>query len=465
MSLPQLLTILRARSRVIMITLIVCVGATAALTLLMPKTYKASTTMLLNYKGTDPVSGAILPAQLVAGYMATQIDIVTSRRVALKTVDNLNLANNPQLRQRFVATTGGAGDIREWLADMLLKMVVVAPAKESSVIELSAKSPDPVFAATVANGFANAYQQLNLQIKVEPLQQAATYFTGQIKTLRQNLEDAQNKLSRYQQDNGIVSTDDHLDVETARLNDLSSQLVQAQAASIEASSRARQAMSSSGRDSPDVISNQLIQNLKSSLAAAEGRLALLSETLAPNHPQYQAAKAEVDKLRAQVNSNIASTNNGAANNGRILQQRTAEVRAAVNAQTEKVLKLNRARSEMLVLVKDVESAQKTYDAAAARLTQTELEGHSNQSDVSLLTPAIAPRTPSSPNVPLNMALSILLGCMLGLALALLMELANRRVRSISDLTNALPAPMLGAITWNAKPAPRRFGFPKLFLPH
>ena len=236
MSLPQLLTILRARSRVIMITLIVCVGATAALTLLMPKTYKASTTMLLNYKGTDPVSGAILPAQLVAGYMATQIDIVTSRRVALKTVDNLNLANNPQLRQRFVATTGGAGDIREWLADMLLKMVVVAPAKESSVIELSAKSPDPVFAATVANGFANAYQQLNLQIKVEPLQQAATYFTGQIKTLRQNLEDAQNKLSRYQQDNGIVSTDDHLDVETARLNDLSSQLVQAQAASIEASS-------------------------------------------------------------------------------------------------------------------------------------------------------------------------------------------------------------------------------------
>ena len=173
----------------------------------------------------------------------------------------------------------------------------------------------------------------------------------------------------------------------------------------------------------------------------------------------------MDKLRAQVNSNIASTNNGAANNGRILQQRTAEVRAAVNAQTEKVLKLNRARSEMLVLVKDVESAQKTYDAAAARLTQTELEGHSNQSDVSLLTPAVAPRTPSSPNVPLNMALSILLGCMLGLALALLMELANRRVRSISDLTNALPAPMLGAITWNAKPAPRRFGFPKLFLPH
>ncbi|HEY4316392.1 MAG TPA: chain length determinant protein EpsF [Herbaspirillum sp.] len=466
MTVPQLLTILRARYRIILSTLLICVVATAALSLLMPKTYKASTTLLLNYKGTDPVSGAILPAQLVAGYMATQMDILSSRRVALKTVDNLGLANDPASRQRFVAATGGAGDIREWLADMLTKMVVVAPAKESSVIELSIKSQDPVFAAKAANAFAAAYQQLNLQIKIEPLQQAEKYFTEQMKSLRIDLEGAQNRLSRYQQDHGLVSTDDHLDVESARLNDLSSQLVQAQAAAIEASSRGRQAMGSGGRDSPDVISNQLIQNLKSSLAAAEGRLALLSQTLAPNHPQYQAAQAEVNKLRAQVNSNIASTNNGAANNGKILRQREAEVRAAVTAQTERVLRLNRARTEMSVLVKDVESAQKAYDAAAARLTQTDLEGHSNQSDVSLLAPAVAPRLPASPNIPLNLALSILLGCMLGLALAILAELANRRIRSVADLSNALGAPMLGAIAWN-KPAPRRrnlLGFPKPSLP-
>jgi succinoglycan biosynthesis transport protein ExoP len=466
MSLPQLLTILRARHRIIVSTLLICVAAAAALSLLMPKTYKASASLLLNYKGTDPVSGAILPAQLVAGYMATQMDIVTSRRVALKTVDNLGLAANPVFRQRFAAATGGAGDINQWLADMLLKAVSVSPAKESSVIELNAKSADPAFAAAIANGFATAYQQLNLQIKVEPLQEAAKYFGEQMKSLRVDLETAQNKLSRYQQDHGLVSTDDHLDVESARLNDLSTQLVQAQGAAIEASTRGNQAMGKGGSDSPDVIANQLIQNLKSSLAASEGRLALLGQTLAPNHPQYQAAQAEVDKLRSQLNSNIASTNNGAANNGRILRQREAEVRAAVDAQTAKVLQLNRARTEMSVLVKDVETAQKAYDAAAARLTQTDLEGHSNQSDVSLLNPAVAPSLPASPNVPLNLALAILLGCMLGLALAVLTELANRRVRSVADLTNALGAPMLGAIEWNRPARPRRrLGFPKLFLSH
>ena len=464
MTFTQLLIILRARSRIVLITLLVAVLATLALSLALPKTYKASTTVLLNYKGTDPISGAILPAQLVAGYMATQVDIATSRRVALTTVDLLGLANNPVFRQRFVAATGGSGDIHQWLADMLLKMVDVAPAKESSMIQLDVKSSDPAFAAAVANGFAMAYQQLNLQIKTEPLQQAAKYFTEQIKQLRVDLETAQSKLSRYQQDHGIVSTDDHLDVESARLNDLSTQLVQAQGAAIEASSRGNQAMGSGGRDSPDVISNQLIQNLKSSLAQAEGKFALLAQTLAPNHPQYKAAKAEVDQLRAQLAANIASTNNGAANNGRILRQREAEVRAAVTAQTDRVLQLNRARSDMSVLVKDVESAQKAYDAAAARLTQTELEGNSNQSDVAVLNAAVVPRLPSSPNIPLNLVLSVLLGCMLGLALALLTELANRRVRAINDLTGALGAPVLGAIAWG-KPASRRSGFSGLFLSH
>lgn len=463
MTFSQLLTILRARYKIILLTFIIAVAATAAASLALPKVYKTSTTLLLNFKGTDPVSGQVLPAQLASGYMATQVDIVTSRSVALKAVDNLGLADNPAFRQRFQKLTNGNGAIREWLADSLLKMVEVAPSRESSMLEIVARGNDPKFAAAVANGFAAAYQQLNLQIKVEPLQRASKYFTEQVRTLRVNLEEAQNKLSKYQQEHGLVSTDNRLDVESARLNDLSSQLVQAQGQAMEASSRGNQAMGSGGRDSPDVISNTLIQNLKSSLAQAEGKFALLAQNLDVNHPQYQAAKAEVDRLRAELNRNISATNNGAANNGRILRQREAEVRAALATQKAKVLQLNLARDELSVLGKEVESAQKAYDAAALRLTQTELEGQSNQSDVSVLNPAAVPMHPASPNVALNVVLSILLGSMLGLALAVLAELANRRVRSSADLASVLKAPMLGAIAWG-RPARRRSGFSNLLLP-
>jgi len=461
MTFPQLLSILRARYWVILLTLVIAVAATAAITFNLPRIYRTSTTLLLNYKGTDPVSGQVLPAQLVSGYIATQVDLVGSRGVALKAVDMLGLADNPVTRQRFRQATNGKGSIREWLADSLQKMVDVAPSRESSMIEITAKGSDPAFTAQAANGIAAAYQQLNLQIKVEPLRQAAKYFTQQTTALRAELEQAQEKMSRYQQEHGLVSADSRLDVETTRLNELSSQLVLAQGQGAEASSRGSQAMGSGGRDSPDVISNVLVQNLKASLAAAEGKFALLSQNLDRNHPQYQAAKAEVDQLRSELNNSISATNAGAANNARIQRQRTGEIRAALTAQTAKVLQLNRARDELSVLAKDVESAQHAYDAAAQRLNQTELEGRSNQSDVSVLSPATVPARPFSPNIPLNMVLSLLFGSMLGLALAVLAELANRRIRTGNDLISVLDAPMLGTIVWQ-KPA-RRLAFPHLFL--
>lgn len=461
MTFPQLLSILRARYKVILLTLLIAVAATAAVSFALPRIYRTSTTLLLNYKGTDPVSGQVLPAQLVSGYIATQVDIVGSRGVALKAVDMLGLADNPVTQQRFRQLAHGKGSIREWLADSLLKMIEVAPSRESSMIEITAKGSDPAFAAQVANGMAAAYQQLNLQIKVAPLQQAAKYFTEQTKTLRVALEQAEEKMSRYQQEHGLVSADSHQDVETARLNELSSQLVLAQGQGAEASSRGSQAMGRGGRDSPDVISNVLVQNLKASLATAEGKFALLSQNLDRNHPQYQAAKAEVDQLRSELNSSISAANAGAANNARIQRQREGEIKAALAAQTAKVLQLNRSRDELSVLAKDVESAQHAYDVAAQRLNQTELEGQSNQSDVSVLSPATVPTRPASPNIPLNMVLSLLFGSMFGLALAVLAEMANRRIRTGNDLLNVLDAPVLGTIVWR-KPA-RRMTFPQLFL--
>ncbi|MGS0743418.1 Wzz/FepE/Etk N-terminal domain-containing protein [Glaciimonas sp. GG7] len=82
MTLTQLLIILCARTNIILATLLVMVALTIAVSLVIPQTYKTSATLLLNDKGTDPIPGRTLPAQLVAGYMATQFDIVTSKKRA-----------------------------------------------------------------------------------------------------------------------------------------------------------------------------------------------------------------------------------------------------------------------------------------------------------------------------------------------------------------------------------------------
>jgi succinoglycan biosynthesis transport protein ExoP len=444
MNLSQLLLALRARYKIVLLTLLITVAATIAISAMLPKTYIGNTSMVVNYKGVDPVTGLTLPAQMMPGYIATQADIIKSRGVALKVVDSLKLADNAKVQEQFNAATGGQGTVRDWLADLLLNKVDVVPARESSVLTISFKGNDPQFVAAVANAFASAYLQFSVQLKTEPVQQATGYITSQIKLLREQYEQAQSRLSKYQKENNIYSADNRLDIETARLNELSSQLVAAQAQTIEAVSRENQTKSGSAA-SPDVMNNGLIQSLKSNLAVAEAKFADTSQRLSRNHPQYIAAKSEVDKMRSTLNEQIAAASSSVAGNARIFQQREAELRAALTEQKAKIQGLNGARDEFNVLSNEAENARRGYEMASQRYNQTSLEGQSKQADIAVLTAATAPLSPSGPRVLLNTAMALVVGTILGVGAALALELLDQRVRSAGQLTQAFELPVLGVI--------------------
>ena len=459
MNVTMFLRILYARRWIILLSLFLIVLCTTVVSFLLPKTYKATASMLINYKGADPITGMILPSQMLPGYMATQADIITSHTVALKVVEELKLAEGREVAKQFAEDTEGKGLIKDWLADLIVKKVEVVPSRESSVLDINYKAADPQFAAAVANAFAAAYQLTSIQLKVDPSRKAALYINDQIKILRDNVEVAQKKLSKFQQDNGIVSSDarvDGIDVESARLNELSGQLVAAQSQLIEATSRRTQASGNGASESPDVMNNALILNLKASLGTAESKFAEISQRLDANHPQYQGAKAEVEKLRAELNAQIRATSNSVGNSARIFQQREAELRAAVEKQKIKVLQINRTRDDLKLLRNEVDSAQRAYESTTQRFTQTNLEGQSNQTDITLLNSAVAPLTPSNPKIPLIIFVSILIGAFLGVAFGMLAELFDRRVRSADDLVLALKSPVLGEIVWSSSQKKRRY---------
>jgi uncharacterized protein involved in exopolysaccharide biosynthesis len=215
--------------------------------------------------------------------------------------------------------------------------------------------------------------------------------------------------------------------------------------------------------SPDVANNALIQQMRANLATAEGKFADTSQRYGNNHPSYLAAKAELDKVRGQLGAAMGTVSRSVGNNAQVLRAREAELRDAVAQQKTKVLELNRARDELGVLLKDLDSAQHAFDAASQRFSQTRIEAQSEQSDISVLNPAVAPTEPSGPRVLLNSLVGILAGTVLGVGLALLLELLNRPVRSASDVKDMLGIPVLGTIEW--KPSrPRAGGIRSLMAP-
>jgi uncharacterized protein involved in exopolysaccharide biosynthesis len=118
----------------------------------------------------------------------------------------------------------------------------------------------------VANAFAQAYIETNIELRVDPARQYAAWFDERLKTLRDNLEQAQARLSAYQQEKGIVATDERVDQETARLSALTTQLASTQAERADMSSRQK---NTGSELSPDVMQSAVVQGIKAELAKAE----------------------------------------------------------------------------------------------------------------------------------------------------------------------------------------------------
>ncbi len=149
------------------------------------------------------------------------------------------------------------------------------------------------------------------------------------------------------------------------------------------------------------------------------------------------AKANIASLRSKVDAEIRRVTSGVGVSSNITRQRVADVRASLEAQRAKVLRLKAVRDEGSVLLRDVESAQRAFEQVMQRFNQSSLESQNTQSNINLLTAATPPLEPSSPKIILNTALAIFLGLLLAVGVALLLELMDRRVRSVEDVAGAL----------------------------
>ncbi|MCL1824876.1 MAG: chain length determinant protein EpsF [Betaproteobacteria bacterium] len=455
MTFQQFLLILKARRWVISAILAGVVLLTLVISLLLPKQYTATATVLVDMKTTDPLLGT---PQALQGYLATQIDIINSERVALRVIEATGMDKASSYREEWRDVTGGEGGesgFRIWLANLLQKRLDVRPSttRESNVISISYQAPHPAFSAAVANAFAQAYINTNLELKVDPARQNKDWFDKQTKDVRDELETAQSKRSAYEQKYSVHAGDGRFDVESSRLADLNAQYTQAQAQ--DAESISRQSQVGSAESLPEVITNPGVASLKTGLAQLETQRGELSERLGPNHPQMRELNEKIAEQREHVAAEIQRVAKSLGTTSRISKMRLEEMRKEIEKQEARVFELKKHRDQIAVLQRDVDNAQRAYDLVTQRFVQTNLESQVTQTNISILTPATPPLNHSSPKVVLNTIIAVFLGILLGIGVALLLELSDQRVRGSEDLMQNMDIPLLGVIPGWDKP---RSGF-------
>lgn len=441
MNFSRMLAVLRGRRREAQLVFAVMAALIFAGALMLPVQYTAGASLVLNLKSNDGLSGIALPGGLVSTHIATQIDILQSERVLLKAVDRLGLDKSPAWKEKWQAGAQGKKPFDVWAAETIARKLVVKPVPESSVLTVSYTAKDAGSAAAVANAVVQAYVATSLEMRLEPARQYNQYFEERAAVLRASLERARAKLLEYQRANNLVITDEKINLETERLQELNSKLTDAKVAATESTAH-RAGAAGTPESMREALADPVVASLSDEVSRQEARLAEQSERLGANHPQVLQQQSSIAALKQRRDAAIRKTLGSIVMTDRVNQAQLRSLEDDVTAQRTRVLDLESRRVEAGLIEREIESTQRAYDAVLEKASQAALQSGDNQSDISILSAASVPLDRPGLRM-LKLAGAAFAGA---LAAALLFVLArehlDRRVRTVDDITVQLGQQLL-----------------------
>ncbi len=234
MKLQTLLSIfLGRRNLVFWVFFLVAAGGTS-LNFWIPKQYTSSTTVLLDTKSTN---SAATNAAAEAGeqrFVREQVAVIASYSTALRVVDALGLDKTTEGRQMYSLEEAAPGQVstpplKNWLADALLKKLKVHAAADGNLVEVEFTSPDARLAASIANTFVQTYAKAVADSQSNNAKFQIQFAQRQLADLRDGMGNVERNIYELQQSETYFAIDERFDVESKRLQDLRSRVVNAAA--------------------------------------------------------------------------------------------------------------------------------------------------------------------------------------------------------------------------------------------
>jgi len=476
-----LAVILRRRWTVVAVLLLV-VFTTAFFTFRMRPLYKATATLEISPNQPQVVpfgdDGRIRVIEQ-ARYIQSQVEILKSRTLARKVVEALDLEHNLEFQAKkkgylsklmggvkgAVKSLLGGGkvakslpvDPREAKMDSLVSAFLgrlkVSPLKggKSYLMAVSFEAHDPKLASKVVNTLVEEYIAFDLEKRVEATKVGKQYLEKQIARVQARLEEAEERLNRFARENDIVflsqlgkGEGQGEDIATTRLNELTNELIKAEAHRIKLESLYRQSLKDP--DSiPQVMNNPLVGNLKDRLAQLETRYANLSSTFTPEYPEMKRLGEEIASVKSQIEREKKRVIASIKTDYLTALKREEMIRSALERQKKKTAELRQKAIDYNILKREVETNRRIYELLLQRSKEMDVEASVRSTSIRPIDRASIPLSPYKPRKMLNLLLSLIVGLMGGVFLAFFLEYLDNTIKTPDEVEKLLRLPVLGVV--------------------
>ena len=484
------LRVLLKRRWVIITAFTVVVLSVAVKTFTANPIYQATAQIVIEKENPNLVSIEQVIAVDSTGtdYYRTQYKIIQSRSVARKVVRRLDLKNSPEffpppkgniLSKIKVGIQGALSNTKDWIISLLktgehtdgftermdgdlsfdselvsafIERITVSPIQTSRLVDVSVQAKDPVMSARMTNELVTAYIDQNLEIKLTAAKNAAQWLGERINDTRKKVEAAEKALLQYKEAQHIITdfSSDAENITAQKLAELNTKLIEAESQRVEAETRYHQAISLENTpdmlDSiPEVLSNDLIKEVKKMEVVLFNRMSELSKKYGRNHPKMVAIGSELAELKKRKGIEARRVVNSLKNKYKLALAREESLKKALARQKAESLSLNKKAVQFGVLQREAESSRHMYEMLIKRFKETSLTEEMKTGNIRIIDIAETPQYPVKPNKKRNLLLAVIMGLAMGFGLALFLEYLDNTVKLPEEIKEDLNIPYLGAV--------------------
>ncbi len=430
------------RKRIKIILACAALGLLAGLVVsaLADKIYTAKATVMLTDEastsanlGTTPASRSSFSSELVD----TQVEILTSREMSRRVAAALVPGDALQGQQ-----------LRNFI-DTLQKNIAAKRTGDSYALTISYDGASASGAATAVNEFARQFTNWELNADKERNNAARALVEERLTELRGQAQTDMQALQQYRIANNLLSTSG-ASLTEQEISNYNQQVSQARAEAAADQARLATALAqlrsgSTGDDVGEALGSPVVSALRTQEAQLAGEVASLSARYGPNYPQLIQSRKQLEEIRQRIQAEIGRVVSNLRAKQDVSSQRLASLSSSLSSAKANLSQNNSAMVGLSDLERASEASKGIYETYLTSYKQLLAAEGSEKPHARILTMAEPPLLPSSPNILLNAALSLLIGLGLGVVAAYIANALFVGVSSPEEVGQVLGERFLGSI--------------------
>lgn len=392
--------------------------------------------------GDTEESRALLDAEGVA----SQVQLIDSRDLAVTVVDKLDLDQLPEfyatptadffrgLLARIGLVKASDQNRQERVLERFAEKLEVYSVDKTRVITIAFSSSNPELSARVANAVAEEYLALQRDAKRQADADATRWLDSQIEALRGRVKAAEAKVETFRASNGLFmgGQNNNQSLPQQKLSDLNAEMARLEAARASADAKAASVRTALANgtdfDIPEVLDSSLIQRLREQQVSLRAQVAQLSATLLPNHPRIRELNAQLADLDAQIRQAARQVVASLEGEVATAKAREAEIAGDIAKAKAQTAVSNDAEVQLRALEREASAERDLLEGYLRRYREasSRQDGDYLPANARVISRAAVPLEPSFPKkIPITAAATVAL-LLLAIAFVLVRELMSGR---------------------------------------